>query len=321
MPPATKHMDANETIFFEREHETVLRTEYNREYQPLEAMNILPMNSEAGEADDTVRWFAFDAAGFAKFVSEGGADDVPMVDVYGEEHTANIRTLGVGFNITMQEIRRSMKAGRGLDQRKATTAREAMEQKKNQVGFYGDASRGILGLFTAPNTQDITASTPAAGSSADLSWSADSSKTPAEIVEDFLNLVESIPNATKGTHRATHVVLPANSLAYIKLTELSAGSGITIYKWILENYPGITIESSYEFQAVTSGFLPSGASGSDSVGMAYEKRPENLAFMIAMAYLQHAAQQRNLNFVTICEERVGGVIIWRPLTVAFMEGI
>ena len=321
MPPATKHMDANETIFFEREHETVLLAEYNREYQPLEAMNILPMNTEAGEADDTVRWFAFDAVGFAKFITDGGADDIPMVGVHGEEHTANIRTLGVGFKITMQDIRRSMKANRGLPQRLATTAREAMEQKKNQVGFYGDASRGILGLFTAPNTQDITASTPAAGSSANLKWNKASTKTPAEIVGDFLALVESIPNATKGTHRATHVVLPANSLAYIKLTELSAGSGITIFNWIKENYPGITVESSYEFQAVNSGFLPSGASGSDSVGMAYEKRPENLAFMIAMAYLQHPAQQRNLDFFTVCEERVGGVVVWRPLALAFMEGI
>ena len=34
MPPATLRMDANEAIFFEREHETILRTEYNREYQP-----------------------------------------------------------------------------------------------------------------------------------------------------------------------------------------------------------------------------------------------------------------------------------------------
>lgn len=320
MPPATLHMDANETIFFEREHETVLRTEYNREYQPKEAMNILPMNTEAGEADDTVRWFAFDSVGFAKFITDGGADDFPMVGVHGEEHTANIRTLGVGFNITMQDIRRSMKAGRGLPQRLAQAAREAMEQKKNKVGFNGDASRGILGLFTAPNTQDITAET-AAASPNETEWNATSGKTPDEIVEDFTNLVESIPNATKGTHRATHVVLPANSLAHLKNTEKSAGSGVTLFKWISENNPGLIIESSYVFEEVDSGFLPSGASGTDSIGMAYEKLPENLAFMIAMPYLQHPAQQRNLDFFTVCEERIGGVIIWRPLTVAFMEGI
>lgn len=320
MPPATKHMDANETIFFERELETTLRTEYDREYQPLEAMNILPMNTEAGEADDTVRWFAFDAVGFAKFISDGGSDDLPRVDVYGEEHTANIRTLGVAFGFTMQDIRRAIKAGRGLEQRKATAAREAMEQKKNKIGFNGDASRGILGLFTAPNTQDITAATAAASPNG-TEWNSTSGKTPQEIIEDFTNLVESIPNATKGTHRATHVVLPANSIAHMKNTEISAGSGVTIFKWVSDNNPGLIIEASYEFQAVTSGFLPSGAAGSDSVGMAYEKRPENLAFMIAMPYLQHPSQQRNLEHVVNCEERVGGVIIWRPLTVAFMEGI
>jgi len=319
MPPATKHLDANETFFLERELTAVLRTEYNREYARLEAMNMLPVNTEAGEGDDSVLWHAMDSVGFAKFVSNY-ADDAPRVDLYGEEHTANIRTLMVAFGFSVQDVRRAIKAGKSLEQRKATAAREAMEQKKNQVGFYGDASRGIHGLLTAPNTQDVTPATAAASPNG-TAWSLASGKTPGEIIADFTSLVESIPNATKGTHRATHVVLPANSLAYIRNTEISAGSGVTIFKWVTENNPGLTIEASYEFQAVASGFLPSGASGSDSVGMAYEKRPENLAFMVAMPYLQHPAQQRNLEHVVNCEERVGGVIIWRPLTVAFMEGI
>ena len=319
--PRVMKQDANNAYFRERSLETVLSNEYDREYAPREAMALLPQNNEAGEGDDVIRWRAKDRTGEAQFMAHGG-DDAPRVDVYGEEYTAQIRTLHDAYGYTWQDMRRAAKSGQPLPQDRATAAREAIEDKKNDIAWYGDKSRGLHGLLTAPATQDIAIVVSTTTTTAPYtSWTKTSGKTPSEIIADLTNLVEAISIATKSKHDATHLVLPRDRRGYLMNTEISAGAGVSILKWFMDNNPSVTIEWSNTFNGVKSGFLPSGTSGTDHVAMAYEKRPENLAFMNAMPFLQHDPEVRNLEFVVTCEERNGGVIIWRPLTVAFMEGM
>ena len=325
MPPVTighlelaSHLDADNTIFFERELTHVMARVFEKEYPALEALQILPMDRSASPADRTILWHEFDAAGVAKITANYG-DDAPRVDVFGTEHVATIRGIMAAYGFSVQDIREAQKVGRSLEQRKANAAKTAIEQKKNTIGFYGDRQHGLRGLFTTPNTNDVTASTPAAGSSADLSWSADSSKTPDEILADMSNLLDSVRNATNGVHRATHLVIPANSYAYIKNTPRSAGSDKSILTWFMDQNPGVEVMDSYTFQAVTA--LPSGTSGTNSVAMAYVKDPDLLAMAVPMAFTQHPPQSRNLEFVINVEERNGGVIVWKPLTISFMEGV
>jgi hypothetical protein len=310
-------LDANETVFFERELTHVMRRVYEREYAELEAFRLLPINREASEADDTILWHAFDAVGIAKFIANY-ADDLPRVDVYGEEHISPVRPIGAAYGYSVQDVRRSAKTGRRLEQRKANAARMAVDQQMNRVGFYGDSSRGLKGLFTTPNTNDVTAAAAAAAPNG-TAWTATSGKTPDEILADLNDLVDSIPNATRGVHRATHLVIPADRHSYLKNTPRSAGSDKSILQWFQDANPDIVIEKSYEMQAVTS--LPSGAAGTDHVAMAYAKDPDNLAMAIPMAFRQHPPQSRNLEFVVNTEARIGGVIVWRPLTISFMEGV
>jgi hypothetical protein len=314
---AARHFDADETVFFERELTHVMRRTYEREYAELEAFRLLPINREAGEWADTILWHAFDAVGIAKFIANY-ADDLPRVDVYGEEHISPVRPIGDAYGYSVQDIRRSMKTGRSLEQRKANAAKMAIMQQMNRVAFYGDSGRGLKGLFTTPNTNDVTALTAAAAPNG-TAWTATSGKTPDEILADLGALRDSVRSATRGVHKATHLVLPADRFAYLNDTPRSGGSDKSILGWFRENNPGLIIEDSYELQAVTS--LPSGAAGTDHVAMAYAKNPDNLAQAIPMDFKQHTPQSRNLEFVINCEARVGGVIVWRPLTISFMEGV
>ncbi len=315
-----RHLDADETIFFERELTHVMTRVFEKLYPQLEALLILPIDRSASPADRTILWREFDAVGIAKIIANY-ADDLPRVDVLGEEHVVAIRGLGASYGFSVQDIREAQKVGRSLEQRKATAARTAIEQLKNRIGFTGDsanAPNGLRGLFTTPNTNDVVAATAVAAPNG-TAWSAASGKTPDEILADMSNLLDSVRNATNGVHRATHLVIPANSFAYIKNTPRSAGSDKSILTWFKDQNPGIEVMDSYSFQAVSQ--LPSGASGTDSVAMAYVKDPDLLAFAIPMALMQHPPQSRNLEFVVNVEERVGGVIVWKPLSISFMEGV
>lgn len=312
-----QRLDAGETVFFERELTHVMRRVYEREYAELESFRLFPIDREASEADDTILWHEFDQVGAAKFIANY-ADDLPRVDVYGRENISPIRPIGDAFGYSVQDVRRSAKTGRRLEQRKGSAARMAIEQQMNRVGFYGDASRGLRGIFTTPNTNDVTPASAAASPNG-TAWTAASGKTPDEIISDLNNLVDAIPNVTRGVHKATHLVLPANRHAYLKNTPRAATSDKSILQWFMDANPEIVVEKSYELQAVTS--LPSGTAGTDVVAMAYEKNPDNLAMSIPMDFKQHPPQSRNLEFVINCEARVGGLIVWRPLTIAFMEGI
>ena len=312
-----RHLDADETIFFERELTHVMAKTFEKEYPALEAMLILPIDRSASPADRTILWREFDATGLAKVIANY-ADDLPRVDVLGEEHVAVIRALGAAYGFSVQDIREAQKVGRSLEQRKASAARTAVEQLKNRIGLNGDRTHNLHGLFTTPNTNDVTAGTAAASPNG-TGWSSASGKTPDEILADMSNLLDSVRNATNGVHKATHLVIPANSFAYIKNTPRSAGSDKSILTWFMDQNPGVEVMDAYSFQAVTN--LPSGASGTSSVAMAYVKDPDLLAFAIPMGFTQHPPQSRNLEFVVNVEERVGGLIVWKPLIISFMEGV
>ncbi|MDK1020028.1 MAG: DUF2184 domain-containing protein [Candidatus Hydrogenedentes bacterium] len=312
-----RHLDAGETVFLERELTFVMARVIQKDYPQLEAMLILPIDRSASPADRTILWREFDATGLAKIVANY-ASDLPRVDVFGEEHNVPIRSLGASYGFSVQDVREAAKTGRSLEQRKATAARTAIEQLKNRIGFNGDSTHGLLGLFTTPNTNDVTAGTASASPNG-TAWSSASGKTPDEILEDLTNLQDSVRNATNGVHRATHLVIPANSFAFIKNTPRASGSDKSILTWFKDQNPGIEIMDAFSFQVVTN--LPSGASGSDSVAMAYVKDPDLLAFAIPMAFTQHPPESRNLEFIVNVEERVGGLIVWKPLTISFMEGV
>ena len=314
---AARHFDADETIFFERELTHVMAKVFEKEYPALEALMILPVDRSASEADRTILWHEFDAVGIAKIIANYG-DDAPRVDVIGEEHVAVIRGMMAAYGYSVQDIRESQKVGRSLEQRKANAARTAIEQLKNRIGFYGDLTAGLRGLFTTPNTNDVVAAA-AAGGATGTAWSGASGKTPDEILVDLSALLDSVRSATNGVHRATHMVIPATAYAYIKNTPRSAGSDKSILTWFKDQNPGVEIIDSYTMQAVTT--LPSGAAGTDSVAMAYVKDADLLAMAIPMAFRQHPPQSRNLEFVVNVEERTGGLIVWKPLTISFMEGV
>ncbi len=53
----------------------------------------------------------------------------------------------------------------------------------------------------------------------------------------------------------------------------------------------------------------------------YKRSPDKLTLELPQLFEQFAAQERNLEFVVPAHGRIGGVIIYYPLSVNIVEGI
>jgi hypothetical protein len=123
---------------------------YDVKRPDLKALIIIPVSTDAGPAARTITFRRYTAVGFAKIISDY-AHDFPRVDVYGEEETIKVHSIGDSYGYNIMEIREAaMVPGRNLELRRATTARRAHDEKVNDLAFKGDPVYKIQGYSIIP---------------------------------------------------------------------------------------------------------------------------------------------------------------------------
>lgn len=319
MPKEVVHavnLDANESAFFARELEHVKARSYDVKYPEMKATRLIPVSTEAGTGAQSITYQQYDSVGLMKLISSY-ADDLPRSDVVGAEFTSPVRSLGGSYGYSLQEIRSSMMSGKGLPERKAMAARKAYEQKVNKLAWFARAadtvSGGLTGLLYNTN---ITKGTVATGVGGYL-WS---QKTPDEILKDLNGIVTGIVNLTKGVEVPDTILLPIEQYGLIASTPRSSTSDTTILEFFKRTRPEITlIEPCVELDAVTP--LPSSLIGSGDCMVCYKRDPMNLTLELPQMYEQLPVQERNLEYVVPTHARIGGVIVYYPLSISIKEGI
>ena len=93
---------------------------------------------------------------------------------------------------TIDDMYAAALAGIGLPDLQMLTAKRIVEEEANAWNFYGDAGRGITGLYNLPG---VTPSTVANGANASPLWS---SKTADEIFNDCVSMVKAVWAAIDG---------------------------------------------------------------------------------------------------------------------------
>src|SRR4029078_6822266 len=112
---------------------------------------------------------------------------------------------------------------------------------------------------------------------------------------------------TKGTHAPTHLELaPKAYTAAATKFITAAGCMITPLMWFRSQYPNITVENVWELTNAAS-------SGTKDLGLLYERSADNISHMYVMSFSQLPPEARNLEIVTDCIARSGGVNIFYPL--------
>ncbi len=321
MPESQTKMDAADSAFFARELEYLKSRVWERQYPPYSAWDLFPLSTEVDPGAEVIIWREMDRIGLAKVVA-AYASDLPRVDIYGQENISQIRTIGDSFGFSKQDIRAARLANKPLSARKAQAARQAAEQKANEIAWFGEKTHGLRGVMETANANLVVPVTAAAAPNG-TGWNATSGKTPDEILDDLHNLYQACRDASNDVERADTIVLPPAPYGYINTKRASAASDTTILEFFRRTHPDIrTVTTAVELTSVSAARRPSpGAATAANVGMAYSRSAEKLTHEIPMMFTQHAEQIRNLEHVVPCEMRSGGVIVYRPVSVSFIEGI
>lgn len=285
-----------DTIFLARQLDYVRTQTYDRQLPATNADALVPDDTSIPEWAENVTQYAYDMVGMAKVIANY-ADDLPRADVRSTSRSVTVRTIGDSYGYNINELRASRAAGVGLDARKAAAARRAMDLKIMSIKLNGDATYGLYGLFTHPNIPVQVLPTPG-------DWSG---LTGDQILANLIAWVTGYQNQTKGTHAATHLELAPKAFTAASTKFITAaGSMVTPMMWFRANYPNITVENVWELTNAAS-------SGTKDLGLLYERNADNISHMYVMPFSQLPPEARNLEIITDCIARSGGVNIFYPL--------
>ena len=301
------NMDAGESAFTTRELEHIRSKVYEKEYPELLARTYIPVDNTVPSGAKTVTYKFYDRVGVAKIIASY-ADDLPRADVFAKEYTARIRGVGESYGFDLEDIRAAQMAKVPLQQMKANAAKEAIELKIDQIAQVGDASFGLIGMLNQPNASVYTIP---AGVSGFTDWAR---KTPDEIVADLNGVVNFVYDSTNGVEQDDQILLPLKQYAYIASTRMGDGSDTTILDFFLEANPFIKNVSPWHI------LKGAGSAGADRM-VSYKRDPDRLQLVISQEFEQLPPQARNLEIVVPCHARCGGVALYRPLSMAYADGI
>lgn len=300
------HFDANETLFLQRQLESIDAKLYEFKERELKYREYIPVDSSDSPGAESVTYRMLTNVGMAKIIANYSRD-LPRADAYMSEFSQAVKTLGIAFGYNTQEIRAAQMAGVDLDGTKVTAARRAMRELESNIAWLGDDEFGMTGFFNNANvpTQACTTGT----------WG---TATAAEILADIALGCNKIPTQSKGIHRGDTMIVPLPQYNVLAQTRIDSTLETTILEWLTK--PG----NPYGLKHV--GYLTGElelafVGGTKDGAVIYEKDPEVLQQKIPMEMITHPMQAIGLEFQIPCEARNAGVIIRYPLACCFLTGV
>ena len=122
---------------------------------------------------------------------------------------------------------------------------------------------------------------------------------------------------TQDVERADTLALPPAVFIDISTRQIP-GTGFTVKKFLMENAPYLKeIISAPELSGNNASTNPYGV----NVALMYTNSEEKFSLEIPMAFYQYPLQNRNLEVVVPCEERVAGIIMYYPLSALIAVGV
>lgn len=318
---ATKamHFDSAEdaSIFFARELDYIKSKSYDKIYPEFTALNNFPITHEVPEGAETTTYYSYEKTGMAAIISNY-ATDLPRADVKGTPTTAFIKSVGDSYGYSIQEMRASRMAGKSLDIRKAEAARYAIDRTTNTIAFAGDAEHNLIGILTTGN--NIPLFTLSEVEVDGQKYTDFAHKSAAEILKDINAMFAYQSKLTKNVERADTLALPASVFIDISTRQVP-NTGYTVKKFLLENAPYLKdIVSAPELESDAEETNPYAVS-SKGVALLYTNSADKFSLEIPMAFYQYPLQNRNLEVVVPCEERVAGIILYYPLSALIAVGV
>lgn len=314
-----RNLDGTESVFLTKQLEHVKARTYDKKFPRLKAANgeIFTIDRSAGPAAETTKYYSYESIGVAKIISDYSSG-LPRANVVGKEVIVPIRSLGISYGYSLQEVRRANLTRQNLPTRLAESARRGIEQRIEEIAWLGDDEYGLVGLLNNPN---ITAATvPVGATTGNSTWDGGSPKNADEILEDLNSIVRGVSVLTNQVEEVDTILLPVAQEALIRTTRLGDNADKTIKMFFMENNPEVRrIVAINQLKDVAP--LPSGGGGPADCMVALSTSPDVMVLEVPQPFEQLEVQPEGLQFEVPCHARTGGLNIYYPLAVSVYEGI
>lgn len=291
-------------LFLERQLEHIRPQVFEIAYADIKYPTLLPVTSEAGQGAQTFTFRIMDSTGEFKLLADA-ADDLPRSDISQVEKSINIRSFGGSFGYTVQELRAAQMANIALEQRRASAVRRAYEEKVEAVAMFGESSVGLAGFFNNSTVDILAADKWFTGSTA--------SGTSQDMLELLNHGVSAIINASNMKEQPDTILLAYEDYNKISTTRNSDSSDVTVLEYFLRTNPYIrNVEPINQLDASNSVL-------NTNRMVVYKRDPEKVQLHIPQPLELFPPQQRGLEFIVPAHARVGGVALYYPKSVIYVQ--
>jgi hypothetical protein len=289
-------------LFLDRQLEYIRPQVFEVEYADIKYPTILPVTAEAGPGSQTFTYRIMDATGDFKLISDA-ADDLPRADVSQTEKSINIRSFGGSFGYTVQELRAAQMANLSLEQRRATAVRRAYEEKVESVAMFGEGSVSLAGFFNNATVDVISAN----------KWFSTSQVTAQDMLEILNQGVSAIISGSNMKEQPDTILMPYEDYNTVSTTRNSDSSDVTVLEYFLRTNPFIrNVEPINQLAAANSSLTKNRL-------VVYKRDPQKVQLHIPQPLELFPPQQRGLEFIVPAHARVGGVALYYPKSVKYVQ--
>lgn len=291
-------------LFLERQLEYIRPQVFEIQYADIKYSTILPVTSEAGTGAQTFTYRIMDSTGEFRLLADA-ASDLPRADISQVEKSINIRSFGGSFGYTVQELRAAQMANIALEQRRAAAVRRAYEEKVESVALFGESTVGLAGFFNNSSVDIVAAD----------KWFTTVSITAQEMNELLNYGVSAIINGSKMKEQPDTILLGYEDYNKVSTTRNSDSSDVTVLEYFLRTNP--YIRNVEPINQLTKG--NNGGKLNTSRMVVYKRDPEKVQLHIPQPLELFPAQQRGLEFIVPAHARVGGVALYYPKSVIYVQ--
>lgn len=304
-------LDANTTVFLERELTSVDPRRYMELFAGLRAMDFVPPIQGLAPYDRTYEYSMWSITGYAATYGDN-AKDLPRVGVKRTPGTRRITPIGAEYGWTVDDIRAAAAKNVPLDDVTIIAAMSVINRKLDERIALGDTQLGYTGLL---NDADILSSNSVApvGTFTTAANKLDSLNKLVQATRARLKQATDSPDG-KGipAFDKFQILLPTEDYAAIVQTPASASYPNTILDvFMAANRQWVSGVEEWHYL--------DGIDGGEGRAVAYPLNPAALGHATARYYTEEPPQANGLNIDVPVHAASGGTVIRYPVAVSYMK--
>jgi hypothetical protein len=237
-------------------------------------------------------------------------------DSFVSQRTQNIELLAAKYGLTFTEEHHAEYAGRNLKSEQIEMATEAIYNRQDDLGYYGEAGLNLYGFTNQPNVHQFTL--PADGGGGSAFWD---DKTPEQILRDMQQIVYSASRRTRWAYHTTHLAIPPEIWEVLAFTILSGlNSTSTILSAFLTNQQVLGGGHGKVEIVLAPGLSNAGPAGTPMM-VAYNPSERHIGILETPGIDSRPVKESVTGWDGLFYKYVGGIALLQPLSMTYVQGV